>query len=128
MPQVSQESITTETLKLLETTVAYLRRLPVVPMTYSLCKAIDAHLADPSVLAAKREALDAERLASTRVAQILSPAGALAMEVTVEQNTVTCRLPEVWMPDGVEDKLLKALRCKGVTLDLKAMESENNPA
>jgi len=119
VPQVNQESVTIDTLNLLQKTLDYLNRLPVVPMTRTLCREIEAHLADPSVAAAKREAADAERRATTRVGQSFSPAWQVTMEVTVTADTVTCRLPKVWRPPGTEDALLKALRSdKGVTLDL----------
>lgn len=84
-----------DTLKLLQETVDYLERLPIVPMTRSLCKKIEAHLADPSVVSAKRAALEAEQLAKTRVAQRYGPVGDLMAEVIVTAESVTYRFPEI---------------------------------
>lgn len=122
MPQVNQESVTIETLNLLQKTLDDLNRLPVVPMTRTLCREIQAHLADPSVAAAKREAADAEMRATTRIAQSYNPAGQVTIEMIVTAGTVTCRVPTVWRRPGKEDALLKMLASdEGVTLGLRAV-------
>jgi hypothetical protein len=90
-----RQAVQIETLNLLQKTVDYLNRLPVVPMTRALCKEIEAHLADPSIEAAKRAAMQAERMATTRVAQRYSPAGKLMAEVIVTADNVTYKFPEI---------------------------------
>jgi hypothetical protein len=108
--------VTIETLKLLQETVDYLTRLPVNPLTHGLCKKINAHINDPSVLAINREALEAEQQATTRVARSFTAAGQMRIEVVVTGNKVTCRLPKVCLP-GEKDVLIDKLR-DGVTLNL----------
>lgn len=117
MNKPRQESVTIETLNLLRKTVDYLNRLPVVPTTRSLCREIEAHLADSNVIAAHREAMEADRLATRRVARSFTPAGQVRIEVEVCGTEVTVTTPEVWFRPGVQDKLLDYLR-KGVTLKL----------
>jgi hypothetical protein len=122
MSPVRQDSVTIETLNLLQKTVDYLNRLPAVPTTRALCREIEAHLADPSVAGARREAVDAERLASTRVVQVWTPAGEHMVLVTVTANTVTCHFPKGKIRPGGDDLMLKALR-EGVTFDLQTIQS-----
>ena len=88
--QVSQHSVTLDTLALLQETLDYLNRLPVVPVTHALCRKIAAHLEEPTVASAKRLALENERLANTRVARMYSPAGTLLAEVIVTADTEPC--------------------------------------
>lgn len=105
MLQVSPESVTLDTLQLLQDTVDYLKRLPLVPVTYALCKKIEAHLADPSVVTIKRRALEKELLEVTRIARRYGPTGAVMAEVIVTADTVTYRFPEI-----LAMKMLESLR------------------
>lgn len=111
--QVSQHSVTLDTLALLQETLDYLNRLPVVPVTHALCRKIAAHLEEPTVASAKRLALENERLANTRVAQMYSPAGTLLAEVIVTADAVTYRFPEIETLDS-----LRTLRT-GETLEFR---------
>lgn len=95
MAQVSSESVTLDTLQLLQETVDYLNRLPVVPVTHALCKKIEAHLADPTVVTVRRRALENECMEKTRVAARYNPAGILMAEVIVTAEDVTYRFPEI---------------------------------
>lgn len=61
--QTHEARVQFETQDLLQKTVDYLNPQPVVPMMRAVCREIEAHLADPSIAAAKRTAIDA-RLAT----------------------------------------------------------------
>lgn len=95
MAEVSTKSVTLDTLQLLQETVDYLKRLPVVPVTHALCRKIEAHLADPTVATLRRQALEEEYLEKTRVAQRYGPTGKLLAEVIVTAESVTYRFPEI---------------------------------
>lgn len=112
-----QESVTLETLDLLQKTADYLKRLPVVPVTRELIREIDAHLADPSVASARREAEAADLLASKRVAQSFSPAGQVLFKAVVEDGKVTIQVPPIKFVRGHPDKRMERL-ADGVTIDL----------
>ncbi|MES2027396.1 MAG: hypothetical protein V4448_17760 [Pseudomonadota bacterium] len=120
MSQARQESVTIETLDLLQKTVDYLKRLPKVPITHDLIREIDSHLANPGVSAARREAETQELLASMRVAQQFSPAGLVLFEVVVEASQVTVKVPA--LPSGVVERMgdrrVDRLR-DGITMVLK---------
>lgn len=120
---MSKTSETIETLNLLQRTVDYLYRLPVVPMTYALCKEIEAHLADPSIAAAKREAIHLERMQSTRVAQCFDPGGQVMLDVVVTADEVTCRIPEISLPPSQSDSFMAQLH-EGVTIRLNHLRLE----
>lgn len=113
-----QESVTLETLDLLQRTVDYLKRLPTVPVTRELIRDIDAHLSDPGVAAARREAGEAELLASKRVAQWRTPAGQVRFEAVVEGGKVTIQVPPNFIPPGGVDRRMELL-ADGVTMDLE---------
>lgn len=99
MPAMKSEVFTDEalvqleSLQLLQKTVDYLNRLPVVPMTRALCREIEAHLVDPRSAAVKRAAMDVERRATTRIAQRYSPAGELTAEIVVTPESVSYKFP-----------------------------------
>lgn len=119
MSQVTQESVTIETLELLQKTLDYLKRLPVVPMTRALCREIEAHLADPNTMAAKHMAVDSEKLANTRVARQFTPVGQLRLECVVTPDEVNFRVYKIISSRKEnEDRLLDSLR-KGVTMRLE---------
>lgn len=119
MKRAKQESVTLETLGLLQRTVDYLKRLPVVPVTRNLIKEIEAHLADPGVAAARREAEAAELSSSRRFAQSFSPAGQVRFEALVEGSTVTIKVPPMSLLPGRLDRRLEQLT-EGVTMELQA--------
>jgi hypothetical protein len=114
---VRQESLTLETLELLQRTTDYLKRLPVVPVTRALIREIDAHLADPKVAAARREAEAAELLSSTRMAQSFDPVGQIAYNVMVVGGKVTLKVPPMKLPPGYKDTRMEQLAV-GVTMTL----------
>lgn len=95
----------------------YLRRLPVVPVTRELIREIDAHLADPTVAAARREAQAAEILASKRVAQSFSPAGQVLFKAVVADGMVTIQVPRIPILRDYPDKRMERL-ADGVTMNL----------
>lgn len=95
MAPVSPESVALESLQLLQDTLEYLRRLPMVPLTHAHCQRIEAHLSDPVVVTAKRRAIEIETFSKTRVAQHFGPAGNLLAEVVVTADDVTYRFPEI---------------------------------
>lgn len=117
MNQVRQESLTLETLDLLQQTTDYLKRLPVVPLTRELIRKIDAHLADPNVAAARREAEAAEILVSKRVGQSFSPVGQVLFKAVVEDGKVTIQVPPITILHDYPDKRMERLT-DGVTLAL----------
>lgn len=92
------EAVHLDTLRLLQETVDYLERLPVVPMTYQLCKKIEDHLADPNVMTVKRHVLEVEEtdLIKRRNSKAgsYSPAGLLLYEAEVDTESVTVRISE----------------------------------
>ena len=112
-----QESATLVTLDLLQKTTDYLKRLPVVPATRHLIREIDAHLAEPSVAAARREAEAAELLASKRVAQLFSPTGQVLFSAIVEGGKVTIKVPPIILR-GRQDRRMERL-ADGITMDLQ---------
>lgn len=116
-----QESATIETLKLLQETVDYLNRLPVVPVTHALINKIQAHIDDPHVVAARREAREMEVLVSRRYGSRYAPSGAPAYLAVVDGNKVTFHVPAYSpkLEDGSvpEDHRMQEL-AKGVTLGL----------
>ncbi len=116
--RVKQETVTLETLSLLTKTVDYLKRLPAVPVTRDLIKEIEHHLADPSVLAARREAEAADLLSSKRVAQSFGASGQLRFEAVVEGSTVTIKVPPNTLPPGQIDRRMEQL-ADGVAMDLE---------
>ncbi len=119
---MSQETETLETLNLLQKTLDYLQRLPVVPVTRALCNEIEAHLVDPGVAAARRAATVAEQLAVTRGARVFDPAGRLRMEVTVTAQEVTFRIPEVARYPGEKIRLAEHYQFNdGLTMELKSL-------
>lgn len=117
MSQVRQESLTLETLDLLQRTTDYLKRLPVVPVTRELIREIDAHLADPGVAATRREAEAAELLASKRVAQSFSPAGQVLFKALVEDGKVTIQVPPIKILHDFPDRRMERL-ADGITMRL----------
>ena len=119
LTRAKQETVTLETLGLLRKTVDYLKRLPVVPVTRDLIKEIEAHLADPGVAAARREAEAAELLSSTRVARSFSASGQMRFEAVVEGSTVTIKVPPMSLPPGQLDRRMEQL-ADGVTMDLES--------
>ncbi len=127
MSKVSQESVTNETLDLLQKTVDYLKRLPMVPVTYALIREIDSHLENPGVSAARREAEAAELLASKRVAQRFSPAGLVLFEAIVEAGKVTIKVPP--FPHGLTERMgdrrMEQLK-DGVTMTLEPAHSHKD--
>lgn len=114
--RLTQEAVTLVSLDLLQQTADYLRRLPVIPATHALLRKVDAHLADPNVSAARREAESAELLASRRTGVRFTPAGSPAYEVVVEgaQATITVHDLNV-APD--RDRRIDQL-ANGVTIDI----------
>jgi hypothetical protein len=102
MTPLSQKSVTLVTLDLLQKTLDYLNRLPVVPVTRELCKEIESHLSDTTVLAAKLQARAASQNAAIRVAQKFSPAGELMAIVVVSPDSVAYRFPGIKNGGGVE--------------------------
>lgn len=115
--RAKQESVTVATLNLLQKTVDYLNRLPVVPITRELIREIDAHLAAPETKASRREAEVAELLSSKRVAGRYTPCGQIAFSVVVEGGKVTITAPENSIPPGHLDKRMEQL-ANGITMDL----------
>ena len=110
-----QEAVTLVSLDLLRKTVDYLKRLPVVPTTRELIREIDAHLSDPGVAAAKREAAAAEVLASRRTGGQYTPSGQPSYLVVVEGSEVTFTCPKFDFPTGYKDNRMEHLE-KGVVL------------
>ena len=115
-----QETVTLVTLNLLQQAVDYLRRLPVVPSTHALIRQIDAHLTDPNVSAARREAEAAELMASRRTGVRLTPAGSPAYEVVVEGAKATITVHKLNVAPG-SDLRIDAL-ANGVTIDIHPHE------
>ena len=116
--RAKQETVTLETLGLLKKTLDYLRRLPLAPVTRDLIKEIEAHLADPGVAAARREAESAELLSSTRVAQSFSASGQVRFEAVIDGSTVTIKAPPNTLPPGQLDRRMEQL-AEGITMDLE---------
>jgi hypothetical protein len=109
--------VTLETLQLLQKTVDYLKRLPVVPMTHHLITEIEQHIHDPKVLATMREAAFKEIQDSRRVSYKFTPAGAIAYEIVVEGDKATITVPKLPNPpDGVDRRF--ELFENGLTLQL----------
>jgi hypothetical protein len=119
---MSQEAVTLETLDLLQKTLDYLQRLPVVPLTRALCNEIEAHLADPGVAAARRAATVTEQLAATRGARVFDPACRLRMEVTVTATHVSFRIPKVRRYPGEKIRRTENYQFNdGLTMALKSL-------
>ena len=112
-----QETVTLESLDLLQQTVDYLRRMPVVPVTRDLIRQIDAHLADPGVRAARREAEAADLLASRRTGGMFTPAGQHAYLLVVEGSKATITVPILNLEPDYEAKRMAQLD-EGVTIDI----------
>ena len=118
---LENELVTIETLDLLSKTLAYLNRLPSVPITRELCKAIYEHLENPKTLAVARAARAAELIASTRIAQCYSPAGELSIEVIARGDCVSYRFPTINLK--TDQKKFRRMRA-GVTLKLRAFDPD----
>lgn len=112
-----QETVTLVSLDLLRQTADYLRRLPLVPVTRDFIRQIDAHLSDPEVAAAKREAETAELLASRRTGGRYTPAGQPAILVVVEGTKATITVPVINLGPGIADTRMVQL-AEGVTIDI----------
>lgn len=124
LSQPRRETVTLETLDLLQKTAAYLKRLPVVPLTQELIRKIDAHLTDPSVAAARREAEAAELLASKRVAQWVSPAGQVLYKAVVEGGQVTFQVPRINILPDYPDRRMERLE-EGITMNFESSRGNN---
>ena len=116
-----QETVTLASLDLLKRTVDYLRRLPLVPATRHLIGEIDAHLGDPNVAAARREAEGVESLTASRVAQWLSPGGSVRLEVVVNRDEVTVKIPPNAHDSHAHDRRMRLLS-NGIILELRPLE------
>jgi hypothetical protein len=116
-----QETVTLESLKLLKKTVDYLKRLPLAPATRHLIAEIDAHLGDPNVAAAHREAHNVESLAVSRVAQWRSPGGSVRLEVVVNRDEVTVKVPPNAHDSHAHDRRMRLLS-NGIILELRPLE------
>ena len=97
-----QEHVTLTTLQLLEEVQSYLERLAPVPTTHALISKINAHLRDPGVAAAQRDAQEQCLINSRRFGAVFADNGLATLEVLVEGQTarVTTRRPTGKAPNA----------------------------
>jgi hypothetical protein len=83
---------------------AYLKRLPPVPVTLDLVRQIDAHLAEPQLLAVKRVARENEREEQlrrlSRSARTYSSSGLPMLQVSVEGESLHLKLHSEYVEYG----------------------------
>ena len=120
MSSTRQETVTLATLDLLQKTTDYLKRLPIVPVTRELIREIDAHLADPRIVAARIEAEQVKLLESKRVSRWLTPGGQVRFDVLVEGAKFTIRVPVLRLAPGKEDTRMAEMG-EGLTMLLEPL-------
>ena len=117
IPATAAESVTLETLQLLQQTVDYLNRLPPVPVTRQLVRELQAHLDAPHVRAVQREAEATERAALRLQGATYAVSGLPMFDVVVEQSVAYVLAPP-WAQTIHADPRLDRLH-RGVRVDLK---------
>ena len=115
-PETAAESVTLETLQLLQKTVDYLNRLSPVPVTRQLVNELQAHLDAPHVRAVQREAAALELEKSVRHGNIYSPSGLCSFQAVVDRGVVYVKAPP--FPAEFEDHRLNSLH-RGIQISIQ---------
>lgn len=131
-PSPSQSAATLETLKLLERTAQYLARLPPVPTTTQLIREIAAHLQDPSIKAAQREAEQVTLLQATFVGGTFSVVGAPVFLAAAQADRLTFQIHEHPNIEGMSEEVRALERearmkqlIRGVRMDLRPADTKH---
>lgn len=108
----SATQVNLDNILLLEEVLAFLKRLPNVPVTVELAKKVQAHLEDPTVATAHRRAAEDQRMRSARRGGLYGVVtGVPLVELVVFPDSVQLQLtPRIadhgrlqkWLADGVE--------------------------
>lgn len=94
-PEISTQATLNDTLQLLEEVSAYLKRLPLVPITAELVRKVDAHLQSPETVSAHRLSQEHERAQRARRGCIVTPLGLPLVEVEVYADRVQIQVTEI---------------------------------
>lgn len=93
-PEIPPDVVLAETLALLREVADYLRRLPLVPVTADFVIKIDAHLSDPTTVAAQKVATRLELERQTRHAGDYTRLGLPKLELTVSAERVKIQVTQ----------------------------------